>query len=533
MADSRVRKRAAVECPDMPDWAVPLQAHKFMHIVGQSPEVVLTAWESPGVFCEWLWEERRRVHLMACEFDESGSSVGWCTLSRMIVLSARVRRHFDAAADYAIQTRADYRMLARMGLCISERRVHVFDLADVRITVRLICTKWCGSTMWSAEYPEAVRLIEMLLYDLGLRMEELWNAGAGTREELVGMIRETARTTASVHAILAFMRTQIEPRTNATDDRFELLPNACIPTGVARQDAYVAALECLEANMEQVFRDNMRLGSMTEELCACVQIVTSPLDTKLRARAVTGLEITDNLAARRRVISVNEYVWDMTKMPGLTADAFLDPSGWDLDNGWLIRAMAMVRVASIMISQYNAQLQWAATCILVDRDLFKAIAANGFSTTPPVMFIHAARMVLMHGAQYYMCESIAEGFLLWCCILHREYDGRLTVARDSYYDLKKELGNIFDICCPRTAEQELADADNDREDAELSDGAQDLLAALGIGSEPEPATQTGTFLDPSDIDAVSESERARRERIDALFANTPDPDAEEDPIWGD
>ncbi len=526
MASTAVSRKRGAAALAVPDWSQPLEANKFVYAVYTDPELVRTLCEGPDVFCDWLWESRRHEHLIACTLDDGGDSVGWCTLSRMVLLSACVRRHFRVASKYSIESDTDYNTLAQMGLCMCSRRIRAFDATDVRMTVRLISSRWSARSLWNREYTEAVRLVEMLLYDIGLRVEELWNGNSARPRDqalaatpvLVTLMQETARATACVHAVLAFTRYQVTPKRDLTAARAALLPAECVRDNDPAT-LFEDAVDRLGDDMERIFRDNMRLGTMTEEMCASMLILLSPLDTTHRARAVAGIDIADGMAARRRVVSVNEYIWDMTKMHGLSADALLDPEEWDADNAWLIHAAAMLRVASIMISQFNTQLQWTSACVLFDRDAFKVVTANGFSTNPPVLYIHAFRMFLLYGDRMYLCQTIPEAFLLWCCIIYGEHDGRLAATRDTYYDLKKELTNIFDICCPRTVAEEFSEESDAHSDAELCEEAHELLAALGIDPPARADTQEA-FVGPSGD--VPEAERERRAKIDALFADSPE-----------
>lgn len=511
--NARKRKAATIKPPV---WTNALEASKFIHQVGETHKLALEVCEDYESFCEWLWESRRHSHLIACAPDEGGNTVGWCTLTRMVVLSARIRRSERVPATYSIETNQDYRTLAQMGLRMCTRRVGEFDVADVCMTTRLLCTKWMSSSVWARDYSDTIRLIEMLLYDLGLRTEVLWGLASKPTPELIRLVQETTRAIACMHAVMSFVRLQMGPRTELVDEIHTLIPAEFVPASEDAREVCTSAVKRLSDNMEKLFCDNMRLGNMTEDLCASILVLLSPIDMNARARIVAGVEITDAMSARRRVISTNEYIWDMTKMHELSAADLLNPDEWDGENAWIIYTMAMLRIAGIMISQYNTQLQWTSSCVLFDRDVFKTVSVNGFATTPPLIFIHACRMFVMHGDKFYTCNDVISAFFAWCCIIYNDCDARLATSHGCTYDLKKELAHIFDICCPRSVAQEFSDEEEDDDDGAISDETCEILESLGITSNGAASSVDPTLQADSDGE-LSDGEAAHRDRVDALF----------------
>lgn len=503
-ANTNPPKRKAPEIT-APRWESPLEANKFMMAVDEKPERALTLCDSYDTFCEWLWECRHSLHMIGYVTDDSGDSAGWTTLGRMLLLSASIRRRFGVRVGYVIADDEDYNKLARIGLLVCTRKVCSYDLTDVRMTVRLLCIKWTAQSMWDQYGVEdTMRLVEMLLYDLNMRVEGMWASAQSMSPALVDLIQELAHATASVHAMMAFMRAQVLSRRRRFASRHTLFPDALLHGGESKTDAYNAAVARLGTEMETVFKQNVRLGTMKEDLCPSVQLLLSPVDTALRARAKTGIDVPNAMTARRHGISVNEYIWDMTKMPDLNGEDFLDASSWDSDNAWLVRVLCMLRVAHIMVSQYAQGLHWIAACVLFDRDAFRTVAANGFRATPPLVYVSAYRVYVIHDEDYYACGSTAEAFFLWCCIIRGIYKDVLMTGSTAQYDLKKDLDGIFNICCPRTASDVLFDAaDADDDDPEnLPDAAHDLLEAFGLA--PPRAAHPPTADREAEIEALFE-----------------------------
>lgn len=539
----RKRKRKA-DTLKPPVWTNPLKAHRFMMKVDENPALVKTMCDTYATFCDWLWEKRREIHQIGYVTDDSGTSAGWSTLARMLLLSGRIRREHDVPPMYSLIDEGDYAVLARMGLLMCTRKMCQYDATDIRMTIRLLCVKWTTRDLWLVDSLDEIRrLIEMLVYDLNMRLEELWAVTNG-EETLLELVMELAHATSAIHAMLGFVRAQVLTCNNLTNDRMKLLPDAFIYGDETREQTYQRAVQRLTEEMYGEFRRNARMGTLKEELCASVQLLLSPIDTSMRARAKTGFEVPNASTARRHNISVNEYIWDMTKMGELDGEQFLDAEDWDSDNAWLVHVISFLRIAGNLVTQHTQTLQWVGSCVLFDRDAFRAVATNGFRTTPPLLFIHAFRMFVMHDGAYYRVESVAEAFFLWCCILRGVYEDRLMMGTTAQYNLKKELDAIFDICCPRTAAQEISssDDDSDESDAELSDGARDLLAAFGlldphssqqpfregVWQPPAPPTQEATLGDVSD-EEPSAAERERRERVAALYEQ----DGEEENVHDD
>ncbi len=518
MASTGQLKRKAADL-EMPRWENPLSANHFMMNVDHDPRLILTLFDSYETFCEWMWERRRELHLIGYITDDGGEAVGWTTIARMLVLSARIRREFNVPAGYSIITDDDYNKLARIGLLVCERRVCSYDLVDVRMTIRLLCVKWTAQTMWN-QYGllETMNLVEMLLYDINMRVEGMWVTTPSVTKPFVDLIQELAHATAVVHAMIGFARAQLLTRNRRFASRHEYFPSALVFSAGSKAEAYAAAVQRLGTEMESVFNQNVRLGTMKEDLCPSVQLLLSPVDTAMRARAKTGIAVPNAMTARRHGISVNEYIWDMTKMPDLTAEDFLNAASWDEDNAWLVRTICMFRVAHIMVTQYAQSLHWVAACVLFDRDAFRTIAANGFRTTPPLLYVTGHRVFLIHENDYYACETPAEAFFLWCCIIHGVYKDVLMTGKTAQYDLKKDLDGIFNICCPRRAEDEILDDGEDDDVQDLTDNARDLLEAFGLGIGPMRAAPAA--VDPD-----------RQAEIDALFDGDEDEPTTPEEDW--
>jgi hypothetical protein len=219
----------------------------------------------------------------------------------------------------------------------------------------------------------------------------------------------------------------------------------------------------------------------------------------------------------------------MTHMPDLTDEDFLDSASWDADNAWLVHALCMLRVAHTMITQNTQGLHWVATCVLFDRDAFRTVAANGFRTTPPMLYVGGHRVYLLHEDDYYQCESVAEAFFLWCCLIRTVYKDALLTGGATQYDLRKDLESVFNICCPRTAMAVISDDEGDEDDADLSDGARDLLEAFGLGDlhDLEDLEDLG---DAARADTPPRPRRrtAREEELDSLFDGEEDEDDDDD-----
>ena len=460
-----------------------MDANRFMVHIMRDMTQILEICDSEATFCEWLWDQRRTYHLMLFETDQSGSAHGWCTLSRMLVLSAAVKREYNIKSEFMITTNAHRRVLAKMGIQVTRRAIATYDCMDICMVLRLISIKWTAESMWKNGVEETVRWVELLLYDLSTRVETLWiemSTHECLREEVKTTVFEVVRTIATIHAIIAFARHQILSLTDVSANVYDLVPTNRLMGDETPQHLYATGLSNLRAALQTMYHDNAKLGTMTESICSTVQCLIAPLDAQIRAHLKTGLRTEDILYATRQSLSVSEYVWLTTKMGSLTADKFWDPDSWEADQGWLIRAICHLRVIEVIINQFDTFIQWSAEAVLFDRDAFRVVSKKAFVTSPPLVFVYGCNFFVVHKTTVYRVTDLIEAFYVWVLILHTDYADMFVTKATASYDLKKEIGNVLDICYPKTVEHLMREDEALAADDTLDPLAYELLDTLGL-----------------------------------------------------
>ena len=440
---------------EYPSWVTPYMANIFMAEMYNNPTRVNELEDDPADFIENLWEARRDYHFMLYEVDESGEASGWCTLTRIFLLSAHIRKTLSLKPAYAMG-KEHYRKAISAGLLMTETHISQYNMTQVMYTIGLLSARWYEPTAWVHGVDKTVVLIECIMYDISLRAEVVWAnyKEAMDRRGIYDFARDNiftlVRTIATFHSMIGFIRNNVLALDKKMPDP-SFIPEDHL-LGRTPEAAYREGLTALRAEMKTAFDNSWALGGeMRGKLTKTIKLVTPPIDTLVRAHTRDKVRIDDMLLASRRVLPIQEVIWMATKVGELDSKTFL-AGKWLGERQWMVHLASMLRSVDILMAQKNSRIKWASEVLLFDRDVYRIIERNGFDTRTPKVLVFGAYMYVAYGHSYYIVEDIAEAFFLWILIVNRDFSCFLPGGGSVHYDLSSEIRQNLNICFPRGIE---------------------------------------------------------------------------------
>lgn len=435
--------------------------HVFLKKIVVSPYEAMdeVSGGSAPQMCKCLWDARRRRNVELCKLDESGNAQGWSAAARFLLVSSHVRSEFNVPFNYLSEDGSGGREVRRKWAtsCMlhADYRISKYDARDVELALRTIGRMWLSKWFWKYDPASVCKLLEILLYDLNLRLEEIVCEMKPGTELPSELIRESVDTTAMTHGILiAYKKRVLKCDPVAPLDALVGMGVSSGLCGILEgsgltHDKYTAALKKFRENIRTEYFEISKMGRLPENIAKMLRYLLLPIDIYSRYKAIEKLETDSHLCASQRVLSLAETTWLDFKMPDLKAEQLLDSSSFRPDHAHLFEMACVFKTCDLLLRQFNVAFQWIGRCVVLGRD------SAGYSNSVWMKAAHHHPCIVTMGYHYYVVyrESVVatddayEAVFVWMTVIKQQgYEVRMS-PRESFR-IRREITMLYDKCFP-------------------------------------------------------------------------------------
>lgn len=425
----------------------------YMKRIIQSPEDILSELCLARMedLVEMIWDVRRVRNVEICKLDDSGRAKGWTSSARLMMISVSIRQnHFVYLSE---RFGAEHVRKRWSAACMTHALFPVsrYNLRDIQLALRTASRMWTADTFWKHGPEDTVRMVEILLHDINLRLEEIIYNEPADYVLPSEIINETCLTIAHIHCILRRFQNEIKCKSCDIKEAFFVPEYDNIRRHITELrmtwEDYNNGYKKLKEEIQNEFLVISRADAMSSEIKLMLKEVLLPINIYCRYKAMEKLENTSLRVASEKIFSIAELQWLDNDLGNLKPKQYLDPGAMRFNQKHLFELCTILKISQILFSQYNVNFSWIQTCVCLDRDIscMNEDVWKSFTYYHPCIITLGTNVYVVQQGGAVRVRDIYDAIFLWTLLIRKENGYVHLSVRDSLC-IKREVDALYNKC---------------------------------------------------------------------------------------